>query len=57
MLLHSYIFFLGTNFGMLGQLFREEALQIHKQPCVCRYVVPSINPYGIANMLGHTCIS
>ena len=51
-----FFFYLETNVGILGQLFREEALQIHEQPCVCRYVVPSINPYGIANMLGHTCI-
>ena len=52
-----HLFYLETNFGILGQIFREEAMQIHEQPCVCRYVVPSINPYGIANMLGHTCIS
>ena len=51
------LFYLETNVGILGQLFREETWQIHEQPCVCRYVVPSINPYGVANMLGHTCIS
>ena len=46
------LFNLETDFGILGQIFREEAMQIHEQLCVCRYMVPSINPYGIANMLG-----